>query len=89
MDFMRREGRRISGTAPFGWDFDASGSTLIENDGEQQTLTRMQALRAAGRSFQFIATTLNDDLVPAKLGGRWSSRAVRLILGRLAKLTAA
>ena len=89
MDFMRREGRRISGTAPFGWDFDASGSTLIEIPGEQQTLIRMQHLRAAGRSYQYIATTLNDDLIPAKLGGAWSSRAVRLILGRLAKLQAA
>jgi site-specific DNA recombinase len=84
---MRREGRVISGTPPFGWL--AQGDYLVEIPGEQQTLIRMQHLRAAGRSYQYIATTLNDDLVPAKLGGRWSARAVRLILGRLAKLTAA
>lgn len=86
MGYMRREGKRISGTAPFGWSFDAAGSHLVEVEAEQRVIRRMQALRAAGSSYQAIATVLNDESVAAKLGGRWSSRSARLTLARLAKL---
>ena len=88
MSFMRREGKRISGHCPYGWITDDSGARLVEVAAEQQVIKRMQGLRTLGRSYQCIATTLNDDGVSAKLGGRWSARSIRLTLVRLAKLAA-
>ncbi len=89
MAHMRRMGRRISRYAPFGWDIDQGQETLIENPAEQAVIATMKELRAAGWSFEAIARDLNERAVPSKLGGRWSGRAVRLVLARLAKLNAA
>jgi len=84
---MRREGRRISGHPPFGWAFD--GDHLVEVDSEQGVIADMQSQRAEGISFDRIAAALNVRGITAKRGGSWTGRAVRLVLGRLAKLRAA
>lgn len=86
---LRRSHRRISRYAPYGWDIADDGEQLTENPVEQAIVAEMVALRAAGNSFENISTTLNERSVPAKLGGQWSGRAVRLVLARLEKMKAA
>lgn len=87
LGMMRRQGRRISGHPPYGWTFDPTDHHLVEVPAEQEVLRRMEHMRAEGLSFAKIADALNRDAVPAKQGGTWSGRTIRLILGRLAKLT--
>lgn len=86
---LRRNNRRISRFAPYGTDIAPDGENLSENPVEQAIITEMVAMRAAGQSFESISTALNERGVPAKLGGAWTRRAVRLVLARLAKLEAA
>jgi hypothetical protein len=44
MSIKRSRGERISGHAPFGWDFGA-GDHLVENVREQKIIARMRRLR--------------------------------------------
>ena len=51
------------------------------NEGEQAVIEGMKKLRAAGLSFDKIATTLNDEGVPALTAGkRWHGFAINQIL---------
>lgn len=83
MAHMRKSGLRISGIAPFGWDFDETGRLCRVNEAEQATTRRMHDLRAAGRSLREIARELNDDGISTKTGsGMWSPSVVRAALMR-------
>lgn len=84
---MRREGRRIS-RCVYGHDLAEDGVSLTVNAGEQAVIEEMRVLRAAGMSFDRISETLNLRGIPAKQGGPWSGRAVRLVLARQMKLVA-
>lgn len=83
MAHMRRAGRRISGIAPYGWEFDETGDLCRVNAEEQATLRRMRKLRTAGRSLREIASELNATGVATKTGsGAWSPSVVRAALLR-------
>lgn len=82
MGHMRRQGRRISRHVPYGHDLDADGKTLVVNAGERARITAMQRARAAGKSYQSIAATLNDEGVAPKSGRAWYASAVRSVLTR-------
>src|SRR5215470_14470121 len=60
MDVKRSRGERISGHAPYGWDF-GSGGLLLKNRREQRIIARMRRLRTAGMSFRGIATRLDRE----------------------------
>ena len=81
MNVKRARGERISGHAPFGWDF-GSGGRLIENSREQQIIARVQRFRAEGMSFRGIATRLDRQGIPPKRGRRWVHTTVKSILLR-------
>jgi DNA invertase Pin-like site-specific DNA recombinase len=83
MSVKRARGERISGHAPFGWDFDRTGH-LVENAREQKVIARMRRLRAEGMSFRGIAVRLNDEGIPPKRGRRWIHTAVQSALARAA-----
>ncbi len=72
-DRMKAEGKRCEGRKPFG-----------HAAGEEFTLGRMRELRASGLTFERIASKLNEDKVPAKLGSNWSTGSVHKILSRAA-----
>jgi site-specific DNA recombinase len=56
---------------------------VFEQHPQAETLLRrMQELRAAGHSYEAIATQLNAEGIPATLGGRWFANSVRKILLR-------
>src|SRR5262249_1421297 len=54
MNVKRARGERISGHAPFGWDFGSAGR-LVANAREQKIIARVRHLRAAGLSYRGIA----------------------------------
>src|SRR6516162_7989151 len=58
MNVKRSRGERISGYAPFGWDF-GSGGLLVENACEQKIIARIRQLHAEGLSYRGIATQLD------------------------------
>jgi DNA invertase Pin-like site-specific DNA recombinase len=81
MDVKRSRGERISGHAPYGWDF-GSGGRLLENRREQRIIARMRQLRAEGWSYRGIATRLDREGIRPKRGRRWAHTTVKSILLR-------
>lgn len=82
MDHLRKQGRRISGKIPFGFDLSEDGQNLIENCAEMEAIELMRDLRSAGLSLRKIATELERQGIPTKYGGQWSAQAIRGILRR-------
>jgi DNA invertase Pin-like site-specific DNA recombinase len=83
MDVKRSRGERISGHAPYGWDFGSSGR-LVENSREQNIIARMRLLQAEGLSYRGIATRLEAECILPKRGRRWAHTTVKSILTRKA-----
>jgi len=73
------------GRIRFGFNLADDGVSLVENPGEQQALTLMRDLRAAGRTLREIAAELTRRNIPTK-GGKvlWKHQTVAQILGRAA-----
>jgi len=76
----RFRGERISGHAPYGWDFGGNG-LLVENAREQKIIARMRRMQAEGKSYRGIAVRLDEEGIRPKRGraaqrpaGRGSSR---------------
>jgi len=83
MAHLRKGGRRISRFAPFGWDFDHTGTALVENPSEQLVLAHIHKQRGTGLTLRAIANGLQAAGVPTKRGGtRWSAKVIRAILLR-------
>ena len=80
MSVKRNRGERISGHAPYGWDF-GSGKHLVENAREQRIMKRMQA---EGIWFRGIAVKLDAEGIRPKRGKRWIHTTVKSILIRSA-----
>jgi len=77
--------RQRVGKVRFGFDLGPDGITLVENPAEQQTLTFMRNLRAAGRTLRQIAAELTARQIPTKeRKSRWTHTAVAYILARAA-----
>jgi DNA invertase Pin-like site-specific DNA recombinase len=84
LSVKRSRGERISGHAPFGWDFGSDGR-LVENASEQPIIARMREPRAEGMSYRGIATRLDRERIPPKRGRRWMHTTVNSILVRKAQ----
>jgi DNA invertase Pin-like site-specific DNA recombinase len=81
MDVKRSRGERISGHAPFGWDFGPDGR-LVVNAREQTIIARMRRLRAEGLSYRGIAACLDAEGILPKRGRRWIHTTIKSILTR-------
>ena len=81
MGVKRSRGERISGHAPFGWDF-SPGGRLVENDREQEIIARIRRLREEGLSYRGIATRLGQEGIRPKRGTRWIHTTIKGILER-------
>ena len=76
---LRRQGRRISGTAPFGYRFD--GDQVVETPAEQRVLKRLLALHAEGYGSWKVTQILNRESHHNPRTGRaWAEGTVRSIL---------
>ena len=83
MAHMRKERKRISRYAPFGWDLDGAGAALVPNAAEQEHVARMFALRASGLSYRDVARSLDEAGIPTKTGtSAWTAKVVRSVLTR-------
>jgi DNA invertase Pin-like site-specific DNA recombinase len=81
MSVKRSRGERISGHAPYGWDF-GRGGLLVENTREQRIIARMRRMQAEGMSYRGIAVRLDDEGIRPKRGKRWIHTTVKSILAR-------
>jgi len=81
MSVKRKRGERISGHAPFGWDFGPKG-LLVENAREQKVIGRLLRMRAEGMSFRCIGVRLDEEGIRPKRGKRWIHTTVKSILAR-------
>jgi DNA invertase Pin-like site-specific DNA recombinase len=81
MSVKRTRGERISGHAPFGWDFGPKGR-LVENAREQEVIARMRQMRAEGMSYRSIGVRLDTEGILPKRGRRWIHTTVKSILSR-------
>jgi DNA invertase Pin-like site-specific DNA recombinase len=81
MSVKRKRGERISGHAPYGWDFGPQGR-LVENAGEQKIIAQMRRMRAEGMSYRGIGVRLDEEGIRPKRGRRWIHTTVKTILAR-------
>jgi len=82
MDHLRRQGRKVSGNVPFGFD-EAEGGRLVPNEREQVVLSRIRSLRDAGASLRAIAAALAEAGTPTKSGLlTWTPATIRGVLLR-------
>ena len=81
MNVKRSRGERISGHAPFGWDF-GRGGRLVPNAREQKVIARLRQLRAQGLSYRGIARRLDGERIRPKRGQRWVHTTIKGILMR-------
>lgn len=88
MAHLRRQGRRISRVAPFGYDLSADGRQLIPNAFEQKGLSLIRTLSAEGVGRRRIAAALTAEGIGSKTGAPWSPQAVKRILDRSAAMQA-
>jgi hypothetical protein len=76
---LRRQGRRISGSAPFGHRFE--GGRVVPAATEQRVLRRILALRAEGHGSWKVTQILNEEKRKnPRTGRRWAEGTVRSIL---------
>src|SRR5262249_10375675 len=85
MSVKRSRGERISGYAPYGWDFGRGGQ-LLPNAREQKVIARVRQLRAEGLSYRGIAKRLDGERIRPKPGRRWVDTADRVALTSQASL---
>ena len=81
MSIKRARGERISGYAPFGWEFGRDGR-LVGNAREQKVIAHVRRLRVKVLSYRGIATHLDREGVRPKRGRRWAHTTVKSMLTR-------
>lgn len=82
LSHMRRQGKRISGRIPYGYDLLPDGQTLVPNVREQEGLRFILAQREVGHGSRKIAAALTLEGFPTKTGASWSPQAIGSILRR-------
>ncbi len=82
---MRKDNKRISGHAPYGYRIVAHGKlTPIAN--EQCGIDLMTEMREGGASYRYICKALTDQGFPPKRGKEWGPGTVKRVLERQAKM---
>ncbi|MGI6009496.1 MAG: recombinase family protein [Methanomethylophilus sp.] len=71
-------GEPMGSPDPYGYTYRNGELVVIE--AEAETVRRIFAMSAEGKSQTAIAEALNEAYIPSKKGGKWSRQAVRNIL---------
>ena len=79
MSHKRAKGERV-GTVPFGYRAAGDGSRLEEDPAEQDILSRIQQLKAAGHTTRQIAEELNRQGFTTRRGTAWRFQYVAAAL---------
>lgn len=83
LSHLRKQGKRISGKIPYGYNLAEDGTTLVPNTREQEGLRLLEQLRANGLGRRRIAAALTLEGIPTKTGtAAWSPQSVGRILRR-------
>lgn len=80
----KSQGHRI-GTVPFGFSLATDQSSLVQNDHEQSILQIISHLRVKGKSYEAIATHLNQQGHTTRRGGLFKRQNVHQVLAYSAK----
>jgi DNA invertase Pin-like site-specific DNA recombinase len=83
MKVKRGRRERISGHAPFGWDFGPKGK-LVDDAKDQKTVAWILKLHRQGESLRDIPKWLNDRGIEPKRATQWLHSSVLLIVKRAA-----
>ena len=83
LSHKKAKGERV-GSIPFGYDLAADGINLVPNAAQQEALTLIAELRAAGLSLRQIASELTNRRIPTKKGNAWQAASILRILNRAA-----
>ncbi len=88
LQHLAGQGVKLGGPA-LGWtrteDVDADGRRVVTTVAEEaDTVQRILALRAEGRTLRSIGAALETEGRKTKKGGRWQAETIRLILARTA-----
>ena len=82
MDHLRRQGRKVSGNVPFGWE-ETEGGRLVPNEAERAVVDFLRRRRAEGASFRDLVRELEDARTPTKSGLlTWTPATIRGVLLR-------
>ena len=84
MAHMRKNGKRISGRIPFGYDLAPDGVSLVENRKEQEAIALMRRLRTEGLTLQAICNELEARGIKTKTDTTWAPATVSGILKKAA-----
>ena len=75
-----RENNKVYSHTPFG--FDRVQNNLILNQSEIAIVLKMHDYRRLGYGYRRIATTLNNNGIQSKHGGRWYAKTVEAVMKR-------
>jgi DNA invertase Pin-like site-specific DNA recombinase len=78
----RRRGERASRIVPYGFRLRPNANVIDQEPTEQQTLTLIGELRAAGKSLRDVAAELNARGIRTRSGGQWRFEFVRSLVRR-------
>jgi DNA invertase Pin-like site-specific DNA recombinase len=70
--------KRVYSPTPYG--YERNDDVLMPLPAEQEIVNRIHLMSADGYSLRKIATTLNAEGVPTKLGRSWAAETVRVVL---------
>lgn len=68
------------GTTPYGFAY--LEGKLVKDPKEYKTVLQIQKLWHSGKSCSAIATVLNNQQTPTRMGGRWGKSVIARILKR-------
>ena len=80
---LKKQGKRVSGIAPYGWRFTAGGK-LKRQEQEQAVISKALELRAADRSAHWVAKRLVELGFRNRRLGVFTSKAVLSMLAKAA-----
>lgn len=84
MKAQQKAGKRVGRYAPYGFAIDPKDTArLVEVPAEQAAISRVKVLVAEGLSAHAIQQTLNEELLGACRGTKWSWQTVKKIVERL------
>ena len=68
LQYKKTQNQKTGGAVPYGFDLDADGVHLIENDAEQRVIAQARELHQSGLSLRKIAAELNARGLMARNG---------------------
>lgn len=79
LQHKKAQGEYTGGKVPYGYKLDDDGSTLLEDEAEQEVIAAVLEARGAGLSLRRTAQLINDEGFSTRTGGKFNHTAVSRI----------